>query len=119
MRENFWEVLAPTWVFILGLLGAVVAFFEGLLSDMRKNVKTDWQFKFLTFFAHVSSSALAAILAHRWLHALHVSDDWQIPLVGIAAHMGTEALKFGGELWRQQVRTRLLGTKMKDEEGKE
>ena len=110
------EVIAPTWVYLLAALAGFVAFLEKLNAEIKGNVSTTWRLRTLALITQVASSALAAVLTHQILHALKVDEVWQLPLVGIGAHMGTEALKAMGDVWKQKIG---LGASKTDVEGKE
>ena len=86
--------LAPVWVWILSLIGAVVGYLEGAKQE------DTWKVWTIRGFSHIASSALAALLSYRFLMAMDVDAKWHIPLVGVAAHGGCEALKAMGEWTR-------------------
>lgn len=86
--------LAPLWVFLVSLLGALVGYLEDFKHDDTTPVKL---FKAAT---RVASSALAALMTWHAIRAMGIGEGWHVPIVGIAGHMGVEALKFGGELLR-------------------
>lgn len=86
--------LAPLWVFAISLLGAVVGYLEDFKHDDPTRVMC---FKAAT---RIASSGFAAVLTWHAIRALGVGESWHVPIVGIAGHMGVEALKFGGELLR-------------------
>ena len=93
------DLLAPGYVWLLGLLGAAVGYLEDFRYDDGWKV---WVFKALT---KISSSALAAVLTYHALIAMNVQDvNWQVVLIGISAHMGTEALKAMGEAWKARAK---------------
>ena len=48
-------------------------------------------------------SALAAVLTYYSLKALGIPEKWHVVRVGIAGHMGVEALKAMGEAWKARV----------------
>jgi hypothetical protein len=100
---NLLELLAPIWVYALSLLAAVAAYLEKLSEEVKNGASGTWKLKVLKLITQIFASALAAVLTHRILHALHVDENWQLPLVGIGAHMGTEALKLLGEIWKQRI----------------
>lgn len=84
--------LAPLWVFLISLLGAVVGYLEDFKPDDPPRVAV---FKAAT---RVLSSGFAAILTWHALIAVGIPATWHVPIVGISGHMGVEALKFGGDL---------------------
>lgn len=92
------DLLAPGYVWLLGLIGAAVGYLEDFaLTDGWKT----WLLKALT---KISSSALAAILTYHALVAMGQQDqNWRVVLIGIASHMGCEALKAMGELWKARA----------------
>jgi hypothetical protein len=93
------DLLAPMYVWVLGLLGAAVGYLEDFKYDDGWRV---WLFKALT---KVSSSALAAVLTYHALIAIDVTNEnWRVVLIGISAHMGTEALKAMGEAWKARAK---------------
>jgi hypothetical protein len=93
------DLLAPGYVWLLGLLGAAVGYLEDFKYDDGWKV---WLFKALT---KISSSALAAVLTYHALIAMGIKDEnWRVVLIGIAAHMGTEALKAMGEMWKAKAK---------------
>lgn len=94
---QFGDLLAPLWVWLISFLGAVV----GWLEDFKK--EDDWKTKCLKAAARASSSALAAVLTYHLLIAMEVDAKWHIVLVGIAGHLGVEALKWFGEFWKTKV----------------
>ena len=93
------DLLAPMYVWVLGLLGAAVGYLEDFKYDDGWRV---WLFKALT---KISSSALAAVLIYHALIAMNVTDEnWRVVLIGISAHMGTEALKAMGDAWKARAK---------------
>lgn len=94
------DLLAPWWVFILGMIGAAVGYFEDFkLTD-------GWKVWLLKALTKSSSSALAAVLTYHALEWLAVSSqNLRVVLIGISAHMGTEALKAMGEAWKNRAAT--------------
>lgn len=92
------DLIAPGYVWGLGALGAAVGYLEDFsLSDPWRV----WLLKALTKF---SSSALAAVLTYHALIAMGIKDEsWRVVLIGVAAHMGTEALKAMGEAWKARA----------------
>lgn len=91
------EQLAPTWVYWFSLLAGVV----GLLEEIRPE-DTKWV-KFQKGVSRVFSSMMAGLLTYQFLHAAGVPEIWHIPLTGVGAHMGTEALKQLGSIWKQKL----------------
>lgn len=91
------EFIAPLWVWVLSCIGAIV----GYLEDFRAEDK--WPTRLLKFVTRASSSVLAGLLTYSTLKALKMPEEWHIPLVAIAGHMGTEALKAFGEFWKSKV----------------
>lgn len=89
--------LGPAWVWGMSLIGAVAGYLEDF--KLEDNWKT-WLLKLLT---KCSSSALAAVLTYHSLLALDIDPKWHLVLVGIASHMGVEALKAMGEAWKSRV----------------
>lgn len=81
----------------MSLIGAAV----GYLEDFK--TEDTWKIWLLKGLTKCSSSALAAILTYHSLVALEVSEKWHVILVGIASHMGTEALKAMGEAWKSRI----------------
>lgn len=93
-------VLAPWWVFVLGLIGAAVGYFE----DFK--MEDTWQVWTLKALTKSSSSALAAVLTYHALEWLAVSSpNLKVVLIGIAGHMGVEALKVMGDAWKNRAST--------------
>lgn len=92
------DLIAPLWVWLISFLGAVVGFLEDMKSDDTNSVKVG---KFAT---KCSSSALAALLTYHALIALDIPQQWWVVLVGIAGHMGVEALKALGDVWKSRVK---------------
>ena len=93
------DLLAPAYVWILGLLGAAVGYLESFRWD------DGWKVWLLKLVTKVSSSALAAVLTYHALKAMKFEDtNWQVVLIGVAAHMGTEALKAMGEAWKARAK---------------
>lgn len=84
--------LAPLWVFLISLLGAVVGYLEDFKHDDSPRVM---MFKAAT---RIASSGFAAVLTWHAINALAIPPGWHVPIVGISGHMGVEALKFGGDL---------------------
>jgi hypothetical protein len=92
------DLIAPAYVWVLGLLGAVV----GYLEDFKW--EDGWKVWLLKFLTKCSSSALAAVLTYHALIAMGGADSgWSVVLIGISAHMGTEALKAMGEAWKARA----------------
>lgn len=91
------EWLAPAWVWGMAFIGAAV----GYLEDFR--LEDSWKVWLLKALAKASSSALAAILTYYALIALGIPEKWHLVLVGISGHMGVEALKAMGEMWKSRV----------------
>lgn len=93
------DVVTPLWVWGIGLLGAAAGYLESFsLADGWKV----WIIKALT---HTTSSALAAFLTFHLLVSMSVQDpSLRYVLVGISAHMGTEALKHLAALWRNRIK---------------
>lgn len=92
------DLLAPAYVWLLGLLGAAV----GYLEDFKKD--DGWKVWLLKALTKVASSALAAVLTYHALLAMEIDQKWHVVLIGIAAHMGTEALKAMGEAWKGRTK---------------
>ena len=92
------DLLAPGYVWLLGLLGAAV----GYLEDFRW--EDNWKIWCLKALTKCSSSALAAILTYHALLAMEIDQKWHVILIGVAAHMGTEALKAMGEAWKARAK---------------
>lgn len=91
------DLLAPLWVWLLSTLGA----FVGLLEDFKPEDK--WPQILMKAAARLSSSALAAVLTYNALLGLGVPTGYHVVLVGIAGHMGTEALRVMGEVWKKKA----------------
>lgn len=98
MQEQYpWETLAPHWVYWLSVLAGFVGFLEEIKKeDSRRD-------KVYKSIARIFSSMMAGILTYQFLHAAGVPDVWHIPLTGVGAHMGTEALKWMGSIWKQKL----------------
>jgi hypothetical protein len=94
---NFWDNLAPTWVYAISLLAGLVGFLEEL-----QPTETIGQ-KILKGCSRVASSALAAVLTYQFCVAIGVSDSWLIPITGVGAHMGTSALKLLASIYRDKL----------------
>jgi hypothetical protein len=86
--------LAPLWVFLISLLGATVGYLEDFKHDDSPRVML---FKAAT---RIAGSGFAAVLTWHAILAMGIPEGWHVPIVGIAGHMGVEALKLGGELLR-------------------
>lgn len=95
---NVHDLLAPGYVWILGLLGAAV----GYLEDFK--MEDGWRVWLLKLLTKATASALAAVLTYHTLLAFEIDQKWFIPLIGIASHMGTEALKAMGEAWKARAK---------------
>jgi D-arabinose 1-dehydrogenase-like Zn-dependent alcohol dehydrogenase len=87
------DLLAPLWVWVVSVLGAVV----GYLQDFH--AEDTWPVRLLKAAVRLSSSALAAVLTYHALLAMEVPSGWHVVLVGIAGHMGVEALRVMGNVW--------------------
>lgn len=92
------DLLAPAYVWLLGLLGAAV----GYLEDFK--VTDGWKVWLLKALTKGTSSALAAVLTYHALLALEIDQKWHVVAIGVAAHMGTEALKAMGEAWKGRAK---------------
>lgn len=98
MQDQYpWETLAPNWVYWFSALAAVV----GLLEEIRPEDSA--RVKIQKGIARIFSSMMAGLLTYQFLHAAGVPSVWHIPLTGIGAHMGTEALKSMGSIWKQKL----------------
>lgn len=86
--------LAPLWVFIISLLGALVGYLEDFKQEDPPRVMA---FKAAT---RIASAGFAAVLTWHAVCALGIPEAWHVPIVGISGHMGVEALKMGGEILR-------------------
>jgi hypothetical protein len=92
-----WTKIAPTWVFLIASLAGLVGYLEGIdLAD-------SWKVKLLKCFTRMASSALAAILTFHFIHASGLPEAWHIPMVGIGAHAGTEALRWMGQIYKKKL----------------
>ena len=92
------DLLAPWWVFILGLIGAAVGYFE----DFK--LEDTWQTWLLKALTKCSSSALAAVLTYHALEWLAVaSPNLKVVLIGVAGHMGVEALRVMATAWKSRA----------------
>jgi hypothetical protein len=92
------DLIAPLWVWVVGLLGASAGYLEDFKLDDGWRI---WVIKGLT---KGTSSALAAVLTYHAILAMNVQDEnMRVVLVGIAAHMGTESLKVLSALYRAKV----------------
>jgi hypothetical protein len=92
------DVVAPLWVWFVALLGAAAGYLESF------NLADGWKIWTIKLLTHVSSSALAAFLTYHLLVATNVQDvSMRYVLVGVAAHMGVEALKHLSALWKGRV----------------
>ena len=94
---NDLDSLAPRWVWLFSIIGAVVAWIEAAKQG------DTWKVWILSGVSHLASSALAAVLTFRLLLAMGIELKWIVPLVGISAHMGTEALKKLGEFYSARL----------------
>lgn len=92
------DLIAPLWVWLISFLGAIVGFLEDVKPEDTHPARL------LKFAAKCSSSALAALLTYHALIALSIDSKWWVVLVGISGHMGTEALKALGEVWKARVK---------------
>jgi hypothetical protein len=93
---NISEILAPLWVYLIAGLGSLVGYFE----DFK--LEDTWQVKILKLLTRLSASAFAGVMTYHLCSAFNLSEVWRIPLVGIAGHMGVEALKAMGEVWKSK-----------------
>lgn len=91
------EFIAPLWVWVLGALGAAVGYLEDFKPDDTASVKT------LKAVTRLSSSALAAVLTYSAIKAIGIPEAWHVVLIGIAGHMGVEALRAFGEVWKSRM----------------
>lgn len=91
------DLLAPFWVWLISFIGAAVGWLEDFKSE------DTWKTRFLKAATRLSSSALAAVLTYHALLALEISTRWHVILVGISGHMGVEALKWMGELYKNKM----------------
>ena len=89
--------IAPLWVWLLGLLGGATAYLE----DFK--LEDGWKVWLLKALTQGTSSGLAAVLTYHALLAMNFSGSSLIVMVGVASHMGTEALKTLGEVWKGKV----------------
>lgn len=89
--------IAPMWVWLIGLLGGAAAYLEGF------KLEDGWRIWVLKALTKGTSSGLAAVLTFHSLEAMKITGSMQIVLVGVAGHMGTEALKALGEGWKSKV----------------
>lgn len=92
------DLIAPLWVWLISFLGAIVGFLEDVRPDDTHAARI------MKFAAKCSSSALAALLTYHALIALEINSKWWVVLVGIAGHMGVEALKALGDVWKSRVK---------------
>ena len=93
------DLIAPMWVWVLSLVGAAVGYLESFKFEDGWKV---WLLKALTKSA---SSALSALMTYHMLIALDITDQSkQVVLIGIASHMGVEALKAFGEAWKSKIK---------------
>lgn len=79
------------------MLGA----FVGYLEDFK--AEDTWPVMAMKAATRLSSSALAAVLTYHALLALEISQNWHVVLVGVAGHMGVEALRAFGEMWKSKM----------------
>lgn len=91
------DLIAPLWVWIISMLGAFVGFLEDFKPEDR------WPVMLMKGAMRLSSSALAAVLTYHALLAMDVPQSWHVVLVGIAGHMGVEALRVMGEFWKTRA----------------
>lgn len=93
------DLLAPMWVWIIAILAGGVSYLEDFKWEDSWKV---WTLKALT---KGSSSALAAVLTYHSLLAANVTNtSAQFVMVGIAGHMGVEALRALGQLWQARIK---------------
>lgn len=97
VKPTDFDALAPRWVWLLSLIGAVVGCIEGAKQG------DTWKVWILSAISHTASSALAALLTYRLLLAMDIDAKWHVVLVGIAGHMGTEALRKLGEFYSSRL----------------
>lgn len=93
------DLLAPAWVWVVSLLGAVAAYLEDIKPEDA------WHTRLMKGAARLSSSALAAILTFNALLGLGVPQGYWVVLVGISGHMGPEALRIMSEIFRKRTAT--------------
>jgi hypothetical protein len=84
--------IGPWWVWAMSLVGAVASYLE----DFK--IEDGWKVWLLKLLTKCTTSALAGVLAYHSLLALDVDAKWHLIVVAVTAHMGTEALKFMGEI---------------------
>lgn len=89
--------IAPLWVWLLGLLGGAAAYLEGF------KIEDGWRVWLLKAASKGTSAGLAAVLTYHALQAMNITGSWQVFLVGVSGHMGVEALKALGEVWKAKV----------------
>jgi hypothetical protein len=92
------DLLAPMWVWVISFVGAAVGWLEGFKPEDTTGVKC------LKAATRLASSALAAVLTYHALLAMAIPQTWHVVLVGIAGHMGVEALKWFGEFWKTKFK---------------
>ena len=92
------DLLAPMWVWGVAFIGAAVGWLEGFKPEDTVGTKM------LKAATRLASSALAAVLTYHALMAMGIPQGWHVVLVGIAGHMGVEALKWFGEFWKTKFK---------------
>jgi D-arabinose 1-dehydrogenase-like Zn-dependent alcohol dehydrogenase len=93
------DLLAPLWVWVISTLGAFAAYLEDFKPE------DTWRIRLMKAAARLSSSALAAILTYNALLGLGVPQGYWVVTVGISGHMGPEALRIMGEVFRRKAST--------------
>jgi hypothetical protein len=91
------DLIAPAWVWLISVLGAFAAYLEDFKPE------DTWRTKAMKAAARLSSSALAAILTFNALLGLGVPQGYWVVLVGISGHMGPEALRVIGEVFKRKA----------------
>ncbi len=91
------DILAPLWVWVIGILAGAVAYLEEF------KLEDPWRVWILKAMTKGTSAALAAKLSYHAFVAMGAKDDWLLVMVGIGAHMGTETLRFLGNLYKSKV----------------
>lgn len=94
-----YDLLAPTWVWVLGLLGAAVGYFENF------SLEDPWKVWILKAITNISSSALAALLTYHFVVAMGITgESMRFVLVGVGSHMGIEALRMMRDVYKARVK---------------
>lgn len=91
------SIFTPIWVYGVSLLGAIVGFLE---EFKKEDGALTWLLKIVT---RIGTSLLAGIITYHAILAMGIPSGWYIPIVAISGHMGVEALRAFGALWKAKM----------------